>query len=207
MISVNEKFGELPGEALIQKTVKALKGKGVKVWIAETAEDAKKFFYSIIPEQSEIMNMVSTTLQQIGIDKEIMESGKFKSVKKMLEQMGQKGPNIGKKRMGTAQEWVVGSVHAVTQTGSLIIASATGSQIPSYAYGADKVLFLVGAQKIVTDLDEGIKRIYEYCLPLENERSFRVYGTGSGVNKILIINQEVIPNRLNIVIIKQKLGF
>src|SRR2546423_3939737 len=53
------------------------------------------------------------------------------------------------RRLGAAPQWVVGSVHALTQDGDLVIASASGSQLASMAYGAQNVLLVIGTQKIV----------------------------------------------------------
>ncbi len=88
-----------------------------------------------------------------------------------------------------------------------MIASASGSQLPAYAYGAGQVIWVVGAQKIVQDLDDGFRRIYDYVLPLEDARARKAYGVGSGVNKLLIINQEKDPSRLKLILVRQKLGF
>lgn len=110
-------------------------------------------------------------------------------------------------KMGAGPDWAIGSVHAVTEDGHVLIASATGSQLPAYAYGSSHVVWVVGAQKIVRDSDEGMRRIYEHCLPLEDARARKVYGIGSGVNKVLTINKEVQAGRITMVIVKEKLGF
>jgi len=89
----------------------------------------------------------------------------------------------------------------------VMIASATGSQLPAYVYGSSHVIWIVGSQKIVKDMEEGLKRIYEYVFPLENERAMKAYGMGSGVNKLLIVNKEVSLGRITIIIVKEKLGF
>ena len=110
-------------------------------------------------------------------------------------------------KLGAAPEWVVGSVHAVTEEGAVLIASASGSQLPAYAFGSSHVIWVVGAQKLVKNFDEGIKRLYEYSFPLEDERARKVYGMGSGVNKILVINKEWMEGRITMIIVKEKLGF
>src|SRR5438874_9760781 len=46
-------------------------------------------------------------------------------------------------------DYALGSVHAVSRDGALVIASASGSQLASYAWGAANVIFVVGAQKLV----------------------------------------------------------
>ena len=93
------------------------------------------------------------------------------------------------------------------QTGSLLIASMGGSQLGPYVSGAGRVIFVVGTQKIVSDLDEGMLRINEYAYPLEDARAQAAYGIHSAVNKVLIINREVRPGRITVVLVDEALGF
>lgn len=198
-------FGQLAAEESIDKAKDALEKNGIRVLIAENGQDAKDKALQMIPEGAEIMNMTSVTLDAIGIAKEITESGKYNAVRKMFEKIDDK---LEKQKLGVAPEWAIGSVHAVTEDGKVIIASATGSQLPAYAFGASHVIWVVGSQKIVKDLDEGMKRLNEYVLPLENERAMKAYGQPSSINKILIFNKkEVVLNRITMVIVKEKLGF
>jgi hypothetical protein len=155
------------------------------------------------------MTMSSVTLDTIGLAKEINESGKYNSVKAKLMKMDRTTQGLEMQKLGAAPEYVVGSVHAVTQDGKLLIASNTGSQLPAYAFGASHVIWVVGTQKIVKDEEEGKKRIYEYVLPLESERINKLNNitAGSFVSKLLAINRERKPDRLNVIFVKEKLGF
>lgn len=200
----NKYYGKLATDAVIQKTAKALRENNFSVIIFENGEEAKKKVLELIPNGVEVFTMSSQTLEAIGLAKEINESGRFDAVRAKLSSMD-KGRERAK--LGAAPEWVVASVHAVTQDGQLLIASNTGSQLSAEAYGAGNVVFVVGCQKIVNDTQDGVKRMYEYCLPLENERAKKAYGVGSTVNKILIINKEVVPKRITVVLVKEKLGF
>jgi hypothetical protein len=203
----NKNFGELASEESINKAKDALKKNGISVLVAENGEEAKKMALEIIPENAEIMNMSSVTVDSIGLGKEINESGKYNSVRNKFKAMDAKTQGQEMKKLGAAPEWTVGSVHAVTEDGKVIVVSATGSQLPAYAYGSAHVIWIAGSQKIVKDLDEGMKRVQEYVLPLESERAMKAYGKGSSINKILIIDKEVTPNRITMIIVKEKLGF
>ena len=114
-------------------------------------------------------------------------------------------------KIGAAPEWTLGSVHAVTEDGKVVIASNTGSQLAAYAYGAPHVIWVVGTQKLVSNLDDAMKRIYDYVLPLETIRFRKAYNqpetAHSNVSKLLIINKEVNPKRITIIFVKEKLGF
>jgi len=65
----------------------------------------------------------------------------------------------------------------------------------------------VGTQKIVSDLEEGLRRVNDYALPLEDARAQAAYGIRSAVNKVLIINREIVPGRITVVFVDEVLGF
>lgn len=202
------KYQEIPSDEIIRNVVATLKANGINALIAENQEEAKIKALELIPEGSEVMTMTSITLETVGLESELNESSKYDSVKAKLSAMDRNTQSREMQRLGAAPEYSVGSVHAVTQNGEVVIASNTGSQLPAYVYGADKVIWVVGAQKIVSDKDEAIKRIYEYVLPLESERAKKAYGVeGSFVSKILTINKEVNPERLHLIIVKELLGY
>ena len=111
------------------------------------------------------------------------------------------------RRVTAAPDVMLGSVHAVTETGSLLAASMSGSQLAPYVAGAGRVILVVGTQKIVADLEEGLRRINEYAFPLEDARALEAYGIHSAVNKVLIINREIVPGRITVVLVDEVLGF
>jgi hypothetical protein len=59
----------------------------------------------------------------------------------------------------------------------------------------------------VSDLEDGLRRIDDYAFPLEDARAQAAYGIHSGVNKILIINREITPGRITVVLVDEVLGF
>jgi hypothetical protein len=111
------------------------------------------------------------------------------------------------RRLGSAPDFMLGSVQAVTETGSLIVVSASGSQLGPIVGGAGHVILVVGTQKIVANVEEGLRRVDEYAFPLEDARAMAAYGIHSAVNKILIINREFTPGRITVVFVDEVLGF
>lgn len=205
-----KEFSELASEQSISKAAEALKQNGIDVFVADSSEAAKQKVFELVPEGSEVMVMTSETLRAMGLDKDLNESGKFDSVKSKLAKLD-KSQSRQAKTLGAAAVFSIGSVHAVTEDGKILIASNTGSQLPGYVYGSDKVVWVVGTQKIVRDLDEGMKRVYDYVLPLETVRARKAYGLpdtfNSFISKLLIFNREVTPGRVKVVFVKEKLGF
>jgi hypothetical protein len=203
-----KQFNEMASPESLDRAVKSLKENGFSVVVVEDSKSAMKEAASRIPEGSEVMTMTSETLTQAGIDKVINEGGKYLAVKPKLYAMDRKTQGGEMQKMGSAPDYSIGSVHAVTEDGHLMIASLTGSQIPGYAYGSSHVVFVVGTQKIVSTVGEGFKRIEQYVLPLESERAKKAYGVpGSSVNKLFIYYKEYLPNRTTVILVKEKLGF
>lgn len=204
---MNDKWTQIPTQKIIDKTINALRQNGIHAEFVKTGSEAKEKVLSMIPEGAEVMTMTSVTLQTIGITEVIDESGKFNSVRKKLTSMDRATQSLEMQKLGAAPDWVVGSVHAVTQDGKVMIASNTGSQLSAYAYAGSHVIWVVGVQKIVENFDEGMKRIYEHSLVLERERAKKAYGIESNVNKILVINKEIKPDRISVILVGEVLGF
>ncbi len=199
-------FEELAGDQSINTAKKALEENGFKVLVTENNEEALREALKLIPENTAVMTATSQTLEVIGLNHEINESGRYDAVKPKLMKMDRNTQHLEMNKMGAAPEYVIGSVQAVTEDGKILIASATGSQLASYVYGAINVIWVVSTKKIVSNLDDGIKRINEYILPLEDARALKAYGGHTSLNKILIVNKER-PGRITIILVKENLGF
>ena len=203
------RWNTIPSDEIIKKTANALLENGIKAEIVSDGKEAKEKALSLLPQGEEVMMMTSVTLDTISLSEEINKpGGKFTPVRDKLYAMDRKTQGLEMNKLGAAPEYAIGSVHAVTEDGKAIVASNTGSQLPAYAYGAEHVIWVVGAQKIVKNLDDAFKRIYEYVLPLEADRARKAYGaSGSNVSKLLIINKEINPERIRMIIVKEALGF
>lgn len=197
----------IPDDTVIAATIAALKAHGIDASVVSTKDEAKKKIFELIGPGSEVFTVTSMTLEALGVLPEINESGKYNSVRKRLLSMNRETEGDAMRRLGAAPDWAVGSVHAVTEDGTVMIASNTGSQLAAYSQGAGNVIWIVGAQKIVKNTDEGVKRIYEHSLPLEDARMQKARGVGSFVSKILLIHKEVKPRRITLIFVKEVLGF
>lgn len=198
----------LPSTETIEKTIIALKANGIEAEVADSAENAKARALALLPEGAEVLTMTSVTLSGLGITQAIDETGKYNSVRMKLKTMDHATQGQEMQKLGAAPEYAIGSVHAVTQDGTVLVASNTGSQLPAYVYGASHVVWVVGAQKIVMDEEAAKQRLYEYTLPLESERARKAYGVdGSFVSKLLTIYRESSPGRIHIIFVPEVVGF
>lgn len=201
------KWNTLTNDATVKRTKQSLESNGISVEIVANGKEAKAKVLSLIAKGSSVMTATSTTSQQIGLDTAIDQSDEFISLRKQISSLPQTEQRAQARRINSAPDYVVGSVHAVTEDGKIVIASNSGSQLAPYAFSAAKVIWIVGTQKIVKNLDEAMKRIEEYTLKLEDERLMNVYGMHSSIRKVLTINSEVMPGRITLIFVKEVLGF
>ncbi len=200
-------FSRMASHEQIRAVAEALERNGITCTMVDSAEEARTAVRSIIPVGAEVYNNTSRTLEVIGVAEDIERSGQYQPLRPRLYQMDRQMQGREMRQLSASPDWVVGSVHALTEEGSVLIASASGSQLGPIASGAGHVILVVGAQKIVRDLVTGLRRIDEYCFPLEDRRARRAYGVSSGVNNLLIINKAVAPGRITAILVNESLGF
>jgi hypothetical protein len=200
------RFTTLPDEQTLAATVTALEEHGFSVTVVNDLDAARKAALALIPPGSSVMTNTSVTVDQSGLAAAINNSGNYDSARARMAELDFQTQAKLMKAIGSQPDYTVGSVHAVTRDGTLVIASASGSQLASYAWGAANVILVVGAQKLVADLGTAHERIYQHSLVLEDARAIMAYGQHSQVGKLLEIHTEM-PGRIHIVLVRQVVGF
>jgi len=200
-------FGGLASAEQIADAASALERNGITSLVVDSGEQARDAVRSILPIGGEVFNNTSRTLEAIGVAEDVERSGLYQPLRPRLYQMDREMQAREMRQLAATPDFVVGSVHAVTQEGSLLIASASGSQLGPLVSGAGHVILVIGGQKIVADVGTGLRRIHEYCFPLEDRRAREAYGVPSGVNNVLIINRAVTSSRISTILVRQSLGF
>ena len=190
----------------LEQVAAALTAKNFAAEVLDDAAAARARIKELIPEGATVFTGASETLRLSGIEEDLNKSGRYESLKSRLP-MDRATQRNEVWRLISTPDVIVGSVAAVTETGSLVAASASGSQLPGYAGAAARVIWVVGAQKVVPDLAAALRRVEEHCLPLESERAMRVYGRPSAINRVLILNAEPEPGRGTVLLLRETIGF
>ena len=204
---INWDFAKLASDEQIERTAKALEANGIHTLIANHGEEAEQLLFDLLPEGAEIFTTSSQTLEQLGIPSQLEHAEQYDLVREKLKKMDKKTQNRQMEELGATPEYVIGSVHAVTEDGQVLVASNTGSQLAPYAASAANVIWVVGAQKIVSHMDVAVRRVEEYAYPREDERLRQSMGVPSAINKVLWINKEIKPGRVTMIIVKEVLGY
>jgi acyl-CoA hydrolase len=202
-----DRFTALPDEATLAATVVALEEHGFSVEIADDLDAARAAVLARLPQGAAVMTNTSVTLADTGIADAVNADGSpYRSIRNEMLSLDYATQAREMKVLAGQPDYALGSVHAITSDGTLVIASASGSQFAAYAWGADQVILVAGTQKLVTDLAAARERVYQHSLPLEDARAQATYGQHSYVGKILEINQDM-PGRIHLVLVRQPVGF
>ena len=196
---------------VVAKTVEAIKAKkGFEVMTVENESEALEKIKTLIPKGASVMNGASVTLEQIGFV-DYLKDGDHGWKNLHAEVLTEQDPAKQKikRRQATVSDVHLSSVHAVTEEGDLIIASNTASQLPSVTFNAQNLIFVIGTQKIVPTLDEGMKRLEQYVVPLENEHMQQKYGVNTQLSKIIIFKKEspMSDRKITVIFVNKVLGF
>jgi hypothetical protein len=190
----------------LERAAAALTAHGFTVEILDDVAAARVRVKDLIPEGASVFTSASETLRLSGIDADINASGRYAAVKPRVLAMDRATGADDIRRLLASPDFVVGSVAALTETGSVVVASGSGSQLPSYSGGAGRAIWIVGAQKVVPDLSTALRRVEEHALPLESARAQAVYGQPSAINRLLILNAER-PGRGTVLLLREAIGF
>ncbi len=203
-------YSTLPTQEHIQRTVEAVNARGIHAEMVQTKEEALARLQQLIPAGAVVMTGGSVTLMQIGLDA-LLISGQHSWRNFKADLLAEKDPakQAALRLQGTMAEYFLGSVNALAETGELVFASATGSQLPAYSFTSRNIIWVAGAQKITPTLDDALRRVREYVLPLEDQRQKKLGNkNGSFIGRILIFEREppYLRRNLNLILVNQVLG-
>ncbi|SRR3989339_126903 len=204
------KFDSLASQAVVQKTEKALAERGFLPEIIATGALALEKIKELIPAGASVMNGASRTLEEIGFVEYFKESRHhWNNLHKIILEEKDPEKQSQLRKQSALSDYYLGSAHALSETGELVIASNSGSQLPHLAFTSPNIILVVGAQKITSTLEEAIQRLKEYVFPLEDARMKSVGMGGSFISKLLILNHEpsFMGRKVHILLVKEKLGF
>jgi len=190
----------------LDRLAAALTSRGFQVKVADSAAAARQLVLDALPLGAEVHVALSETMRELGVTAEIDESGRYQSVRAQLNKLDRATQARQMAKLAAAPDYIVGSAHAVTDAGEIVVGSGSGSQLGAYAYAAGHVILVIGHQKVVRDIDEGLRRLREYSLPREHARMQSIGRPGSLLAKTLIIHHE--PSaRISVILVDEALGF
>lgn len=133
VILPNPEFAKLAPEDQIRRTMNALEANNIATYLAENAHEARKKVLELLPPGAEVFTTTSKTLESIGIVDDVNNSGHYVSLREKISTLDRKTQSNKIRLIASAPDFVVGSVHAETENGEVLIASASGSQLALFS--------------------------------------------------------------------------
>ncbi len=185
-----------------------MKERNFEVEIVASKEEALEAVKNFLPKGAEVMTGSSTTLKEIGfMDYLSSKESKVVSLQEKINQENDQQKRQDLRRNSVTAEYFISSVNALTEEGIIVAVDASGSRVGAMLFAAEKLILVVGAQKITKNVEEAIQRIRDYVFPKENERAMAAYGVNSSLNKWVILEKEVFPSRIKVILVEEALGF
>lgn len=203
-------YSKLTSFDVVQKTMDSLKERGFLPEYVESKEAALNRIKELIPHNASVMNGSSRTLEEVGFVQYLKDGNHgWNNLHDGI--LAEKDPEkqMMLRKQSVLSDFYLGSVHAVAETGEIVIASNSGSQLPHIVFTSPHLIFVVGTQKITSNLTSAIERLQHYVFPLEDARMKEVGMGGSFISKILILNKEqsFMGRKAHIIFVNEKLGF
>jgi L-lactate utilization protein LutC len=183
-----------------------LRERNFEVVIVRNAAEAKAEVFKRLPEGSSVHSGKSKTLEDAGIFEELMNSDRYDFLRRRTSKMDRATQLDEIRRIQSSPDVMLGSVHAVTEAGQLVITSASGSQIGPIASGAGHLVLVIGSQKIVPTLDDAFRRIEEHVFPWEDARLRELLGVPTKITRTLILERDYAPGRTTIILVREPIG-
>lgn len=203
-------FDELANEEFITKTEAALTANNFIPETVATGAEAFARIKELIPAGASVMNGASVTLEQIGyIDYLTSGSHPWVNPKDAILKETDPDKQAMLRKQSVISDWYLGSAHALTHQGEIVIASASGSQMPHLAYTSPNIILVVSTMKIVPTLSDALERIDTHVLPLEDARMEERHKLHTTHAKTLILHKEspMMGRKVHIIFVNEKLGF
>ena len=199
---------DLADGAAVARTMASLKSRNIDVELLKNRGEALKRIIELLPQGTEFMTGSSNTLTEIGFY-DLVKNGQegWRNLRETMRGVTEPVKRYELRAKTSLAQFFLGSVHAVAETGEVVVASNTGSQLPSYVYSSLNVIWVVGTQKIVHNLEMALKRVREDCLAMEDKSMKAAGQPGSNIGKLLIFEREVSPIRkIKMLLVEERLG-
>ena len=194
-------------QAAIDRTVAGLRSRNVEAVVAENADEACQILIDMIPDGAEVFKSTSETLDTIGYSDYIRETDRYRNLYHEISEEPDRERQRELRRLASVAEYYVGSVHAIAETGEVIVASGSGSQLGAYVYGAKTVIWVSGVQKICSTLDDALARVKGFSVERHHEWAVSQGRAAAPLGKLMIFENEQNPERIKMVLIKESLGW
>jgi L-lactate utilization protein LutB len=206
-------FYEIRSKTIIEN----LQKKYMDGYFVPTRQEALTLVMSLIPEGVTVGRGDSMTLNQIGVIEELQKRGQNKLINPVqTDEKGHNPPREERRKLqreALTSDVYLTSTNALTMEGTIVSTDGAGNRVAAMMFGPKKTIVITGGNKIVQDLDEALKRIRNFCAPLNAIRHQTKHRQGEGLGwgalrytAIIDGCQPAEKGRITVIIVGEDLG-
>lgn len=198
--------------------INKLKARKMEGYYCENMEEAKTLLLDLIAKggtKKTISYGGSMTIDDSDIKDRIVDAGH-----ELIIRENYKTPEEIKecKAKTVNSDVFLMSTNAITLDGELINIDGRGNRVSYLIYGPDEVIIVAGMNKVVSNVDDGIRRVRNFATPpntVRLERNTPCATTGQCANclaesiccQIVVTRVSMIPNRIKVILVGEELGY
>ncbi|MBS6679298.1 MAG: lactate utilization protein [Clostridiales bacterium] len=196
--------------------IKNLKKRNMIGYYCETGKEALDLVKSILPKGSLVTNGGSETLVETGI-MDLLRSGEYE----YIDRKSAKTPEESRALYGriVTADYYLMSTNAITKEGELINVDGVGNRVACLINGPEHVLIITGMNKVVTTVEDGIRRVRNIAAPPNSIRvgsktPCSVTGFCSDCqsddcicSQTVITRRSMKPGRITVILVGEEYGF
>ena len=204
-------------EKKILKTINSLKKNNINGYIVTSKEELIKKVEEIVEPKSKVSCGGSMTLFESGII-DHLRSGRYEFLDRYKEGITQSELKDIYKQAFYCDAYFSSS-NAITEDGEIYNVDGNGNRVAAMLFGPSKVIIVVGVNKIVSTIDDAIKRNRELSAPANAKRLNRATPcTKVGYcmdcnsvericNEYTVIKRQVDKDRMHVIFMNEILGY
>lgn len=196
--------------------IKNLKKRNMIGYYCETGKEALDLVKSILPKGSLVTNGGSETLVETGI-MDLLRSGEYE----YIDRKSAKTPEESRALYGriVTADYYLMSTNAITKEGELINVDGVGNRVACLINGPEHILIITGMNKVVTTVEDGIRRVRNIAAPPNSIRvgsktPCSVTGFCSDCqsddcicSQTVITRRSMKPGRITVILVGEEYGF
>ena len=201
---------------LANTIIENMKKKNLEGYYCATSAEAVEKALSLMPESSSVTWGGSVTLTECGLMDAL-----HKSNYELIDRMNAKTPEEARQLYGqqVLADFFLMSSNAVTINGELVNIDGNSNRVACLCCGPKNVIVIAGMNKVVSDIEDGVKRVRNFAAPPNTVRLNRntpcaktgkcgdCYSPDCVCSQIVITRRSSIPNRIKVILVGEELGF
>lgn len=201
---------------LAETVIKNLERRRMVGYYCESSAEAVEKVLSLMPEGSSIGWGGSMTLSECGVMDAIKGKG-YELIDRAEATTKEDVKEVHKRIFGA--DFFLMSSNAITIDGELINVDGRSNRVCYLCYGPENVIIVAGMNKIVSDVENGIKRVHDVAAPANTVRLNKktpCSATGRCADclspdcicaQTVITRLSAIPQRIKVILVGEELGY